>query len=251
MVSRCGVLWSVCLVLVLLGSSPGLAGDREGGWLGGGNPEVPEPGKPPPSRVPELPRPPPPPPPIDHRIWDPQAHQGRAVGFVYLDAAAREYLLEHQEPEVRRVTVGAQDREVHPGIRVPPGATVRVQPVRGAWSVDQRNYPPVGPQGHLDLSELYTRWGHLRDEVSLPFGRLLGWVRGGAFFDAGDGAAVRFEVGGGLHLKINDKVGAYGDNGGAVTVDVEVYPPPQGRPSTPPSSPSKLGSTGASWGRRN
>jgi len=215
------------LVSIAVGAALGASGalaQGSGSWLGGGaqgseSGSIVDTGRPPPPPVPGAT--------LDRRILDPVRHraQARKQLLRYLDGAGVLARLQKLDPVVAQVRVGAQDPGHRTGIRVPRGAVVRVVPLDGSWTVDHRNYPGVGPEGHLDLSDLYTRWGHLRAVQTLPFARLLGSVAPGEYFDAGLGHPIELKRGGELLFKINDQVGAYGDNQGELIFDVEIYTP--------------------------
>jgi hypothetical protein len=104
------------------------------------------------------------------------------------------------------------------------GEGLRIDYKYGAWTVDYRNFPYVGPEGYSSNVDgtIFQGCKLVQDE---HYGYLLGWVGK----DAQTGTLLRVGGGGGqfyvtisegdhLFLRINDDNECLGDNMGGVTV---------------------------------
>jgi hypothetical protein len=163
-------------------------------------------------------------PPLDQRILAPAAYgvRGRCAHPMDPERGALPLL----EQETKRVSLRADAPAQRTGLEVEAGDVVRVPQLAGGWTVDKRLSPRVDVRGHLELGDLYEKWGAYRDEQALPFGRLLVGLAGtGRWADGGSGADLMFSARGELTFKINDQECAYGDNAGAVLLRVEVLRP--------------------------
>lgn len=129
---------------------------------------------------------------------------------------------------------------------VKTGDVIAVRAVAGRWTVDSRKIAPVGIAGHGGEHALHRDWGHMRLIQSLPFGRLLMRVGDSPWLDAGRGVPVQTFVGGPLQFAINDNPSSYGDNSGAIDLEVQIgagppfteAPPQQVKGPTAPPLPT-------------
>jgi hypothetical protein len=98
-----------------------------------------------------------------------------------------------------------------------PGSFTRVASIGGAWSVDSRNYSPVGSSGHTGRdAEALTPYNQYKFDQRFPFGALLMgsgqgvlWIQNPVSFNGSLGA---------VDMRINDADNALGDNGGSLQV---------------------------------
>ncbi len=104
-----------------------------------------------------------------------------------------------------------------------PQSFTRVVSVNGRWSVDDRNYARVGPNGHLgEAANRLQPYSQYKYDSQLPFGTLLVEIPTGAF------APIYASINGpmklpsrsenSIGLRINDADDALGDNGGSLSV---------------------------------
>jgi len=106
--------------------------------------------------------------------------------------------------------------------RVPKSFT-RVVSVNGRWSVDDRNYPRVDPNGHLgEAANRLQPYNQYKYDPQLPFGALLVEIPTGAF--APTYASINSPMKlpsrseNSIGLRINDADNALGDNGGSLSI---------------------------------
>jgi len=98
-----------------------------------------------------------------------------------------------------------------------PGSFTRVASISGGWSVDTRNYSPVGSSGHNGRdAEALAPYNQYKFDQRFPFGALLMgsgqgvlWVENPVSFTGSFGA---------VDMRINDADNALGDNGGSLQV---------------------------------
>lgn len=98
-----------------------------------------------------------------------------------------------------------------------PGSFTRVASISGGWSVDTRNYSPVGSSGHTGRdAEALTPYNQYKFDQRFPFGALLMgsgqgvlWIQNPISFNGSFGA---------VDMRINDADNALGDNGGSLQV---------------------------------
>jgi hypothetical protein len=98
-----------------------------------------------------------------------------------------------------------------------PGSFTRVASISGGWSVDTRNYSPVGSSGHNGRdAEALAPYNQYKFDQRFPFGSLLMgsgqgvlWVENPVSFTGSFGA---------VDMRINDADNALGDNGGSLQV---------------------------------
>jgi len=100
------------------------------------------------------------------------------------------------------------------------GAPFTVSYIRGEWTVDYRNYEPVGPQGHPpDIDSQIYQGCKL---VNAPYATLLGKVGNGSVFVVGAGGNFTADASGPLYLRIHDDDRCLGDNQGSVVMKVDI-----------------------------
>lgn len=90
--------------------------------------------------------------------------------------------------------------------------------VSGSWTVDERNFPGVGPDGYEPAvdREIYQPCKLVPGQ---PFGKLLGRVgENGRTFPVGAGGTLTAPSSGTLFLRINDADRCLGDNDGSIAV---------------------------------
>jgi hypothetical protein len=98
------------------------------------------------------------------------------------------------------------------------GDRFEVRYSEGDWTVDCRNYPYAGPEGHppdID-AQIYQ---DCRLVESLPYGTLIGQVGNGSIFAVGEGDEFTADASGALSLRINDDDACLVDNDGELIVD--------------------------------
>ncbi len=96
-------------------------------------------------------------------------------------------------------------------------SVTRVASIRGRWSVDTRNYAPVGAYGHQGrAAEALAPYNQYKHDQSFPFGALLMdsdneaiWIQNPVVF------SNNIKI---VSLRINDADNALGDNGGSLQV---------------------------------
>jgi Ricin-type beta-trefoil lectin domain len=96
-----------------------------------------------------------------------------------------------------------------------PGTSlVGVSSVSGTWSVDDKNYPRVGPEGYLNpnLNEQY------KYDRKYPFGALLMVDPGQGYTQIKGSQMLPKPITDRITLRINDSDSSLGDNGGTLTV---------------------------------
>lgn len=99
-----------------------------------------------------------------------------------------------------------------------PRAFTKVTSISGGWSVDAKNYAPVGASGHTGRdAELLAPYNQYKFDQRFPFGVLLMssgqgivWVQSPNSFSSASFNAV--------DMRINDADNALGDNGGSLQV---------------------------------
>lgn len=99
-----------------------------------------------------------------------------------------------------------------------PGSFTKITSITGGWSVDAKNYTPVGASGHTGRdSELLTPYNQYKFDQRFPFGALLMssgqgilWIQSPNSFSSAPFGAV--------DMRINDADNALGDNGGSIQV---------------------------------
>lgn len=99
----------------------------------------------------------------------------------------------------------------------------RVISIRGSWSVDDRNYARVGPNGHLgEAANRLEPYNQYKYDPALPFGTLIVEIPSGAFAPvyASLNSPTRLpsrneDI---IGFRINDADNALGDNGGVLSV---------------------------------
>lgn len=100
---------------------------------------------------------------------------------------------------------------------------------RGGWSVDDRAYARVGPEGHRgEAGRRLMPFDAYRFDGRYPFGTLLvrigeQWLDWDGFVDRLRTRNIRTSKSSLIEFRINDRDDALGDNGGALTVCI-VYP---------------------------
>ena len=120
-------------------------------------------------------------------------------------------------------TTGWQQTPLH----LNKGDTFYVTYQSGSWTVDQRNYPQVGPSGYDSDTDNRVARGY-KFESSLPYGTLIGRVGNGSLVTVRSLGGLCLGLGGRslaadtgyLFLRINDSDVALEDNAGSITVAV-------------------------------
>lgn len=122
-----------------------------------------------------------------------------------------------------------------------PGMEVRS--IRGGWTVDALNYPPVGAEGHLgSAAERLAPFGKYKAVVGAPFGVLLARSPGGSIYIVREGWRVPDWN---LQLRINDSDATLGDNQGSLSVCFSrAAPTPTTTPAAPRFTPDFQGNCG-------
>lgn len=98
------------------------------------------------------------------------------------------------------------------------GDSFSVSYIRGAWTVDWRNYKRVGPEGYPpNLDNQIGFWSTCKTIEEFPYARLLGKIEDGPTFAVGRGdEPITADRDGVLLLRINDNEICQGDNDGSV-----------------------------------
>ncbi len=104
-----------------------------------------------------------------------------------------------------------------------PKSFTRVVSVNGRWSVDDRNYARVGPNGHLgEAASRLQPYNQYKYDPQLPFGALLVEIPTGAFApiyaSINSPMSLPSRSENSIGLRINDADNALGDNGGSLSV---------------------------------
>ncbi|MER7870075.1 hypothetical protein ABTZ90_23945 [Streptomyces cellulosae] len=103
-------------------------------------------------------------------------------------------------------------------LSVDKGERFTVSYVSGSWTVDERNYPRVGPGGYEPAVDRKI-YQPCKFAPSQPFGELLGRIgENGRAFPVGAGGTLTARSSGTLFLRINDADRCLGDNDGSITV---------------------------------
>ncbi|MCS7061459.1 MAG: hypothetical protein RMN25_09885 [Anaerolineae bacterium] len=101
------------------------------------------------------------------------------------------------------------------------GSTYFITYVSGAWTVDYRLYPSVGPEGYgPQVDNRVGYYDFCKTVRSLPYATLLGRIGNGPIFAVRRGGAFTANGSGFLSLRINDNDSCQGDNAGAIQVEV-------------------------------
>lgn len=101
------------------------------------------------------------------------------------------------------------------------GSTYFITYVSGAWTVDYRLYPSVGPEGYGP--QIDNRVGYhdfCKTVRSLPYATLLGRIGNGPIFAVRRGGTFTANGSGFLSLRINDNDFCQVDNAGSIQVEV-------------------------------
>jgi hypothetical protein len=107
------------------------------------------------------------------------------------------------------------------------GDSVAVTYVAGSWTVDNRLWPPVRPEGYtLDMDSQIASANLCKVMPGAPFAALLGQFGDGNPFVVARGGAFTAGQAGRLWLLMNDAEICQSDNEGAVTMQIAVRPPP-------------------------
>src|SRR5271166_4977514 len=89
----------------------------------------------------------------------------------------------------------------------------------GAWTVDYRNFPPVGPDGYSPGVD-GTIFQGCKLDPNLPYGTLLARIGDNPEFVVGNGGMGTASSNGALSFRIHDADACLGDNSGSVKVSV-------------------------------
>jgi hypothetical protein len=127
------------------------------------------------------------------------------------------------------VTVSSTSGWQQVPVGLTPGEAYTVSYISGTWTVDQRNYPKVGPGGYSNAID-QTIYQGCKYDPNVNYAVLLGEAGAlpGTDFPVRQGGIFYVPSGGGpLYLRINDDDACLGDNAGSVTMFiVPVYPEP-------------------------
>ncbi|MBI4674172.1 MAG: carboxypeptidase regulatory-like domain-containing protein [Chloroflexi bacterium] len=101
------------------------------------------------------------------------------------------------------------------------GDQFNVSYVGGTWTVDQVNFPYVGPAGYPpEIDNQIGYWSECKKVYTLPFATLWGKVGNGAIIAIRRGGQFTADVSGPLYLRINDQASCMDDNDGIVEMRV-------------------------------
>ncbi|WP_170201548.1 hypothetical protein [Actinocorallia herbida] len=127
---------------------------------------------------------------------------------------------------VRRSTVPVQSAAgwQATGISATVGETVRIQTEGGAWTVDYRMYPPVGPEGYSPaVDRRISAAADCKVHAGAPYGALLARIGDGPVVPVNRLADLTAEAPGPVRLRVNDGDPCLADNRGVLSV--LVFPP--------------------------
>jgi hypothetical protein len=97
----------------------------------------------------------------------------------------------------------------------------------GAWTVDHRNFPYVGPEGYSADQDRKIYQG-CKFSSEYPYGYLIGAVGHShdpvtLYVGKGGSRSFRVRISGPLFLRINDDTRCLGDNAGVVVMKITTY----------------------------
>ncbi len=125
-------------------------------------------------------------------------------------------------------TVSSREGWQETGVNVNSGDHVEITYISGQWTVDERLFSYVGPDGYLpdvdhQIDQTCKLW------LEEPFAKLMGRIDNEPVQSIGAHASFVAGRAGSIEFVINDKPSCYGDNDGDVTVQIVV------QANTPPS----------------
>lgn len=98
------------------------------------------------------------------------------------------------------------------------GNFTKIASIGGGWSVDSRNYSPVGAVGHTGRdADLLKPYEQYKFDQRFPFGALL-MNSGNGILHIQDSNSLSSAPFGAVDMRINDADNALGDNGGSLNV---------------------------------
>ncbi len=154
--------------------------------------------------------------------------------FLLLNGSVIETIAESPHNGIFQFAVSSRQGWQKTGVNVNSGDHVEITYISGQWTVDQRLFQYVGPDGYLpdidhQIDQTCKAW------VDEPFAKLMGRIDGEAVNGIGSHATFVAGRDGAIELAINDKPECYSDNDGSILMQISVGP------NTPPTlAPSQV-----------
>jgi hypothetical protein len=151
---------------------------------------------------------------------DPGKYLARSSGYRFLTYQEIPDLVMGRQKISTHLTLGS-DRSPRP-LRFEAGDVVQFLLRSGSWSANRETLPATDLAGYLQ-PEAYQNWVEIREEPTLPLGRLIAWIQPGGYMDAGAGRPLLIERGGDAQIKWNGSGEALPKASGQVEVEVQIY----------------------------